>query len=50
MKLYDLFEVASPKPRHVWTKRGKHVEKRTEREPDTAIRGRTQLSVKDKDV
>jgi hypothetical protein len=47
MIIHDLFELASPKPKHVWSKRGKAVEKRVEREPDTRITGRTQLAVKD---
>jgi hypothetical protein len=50
MKLFDLFEFAGHKPKHVWTKRGKSVEKRVEHEPDNRITGRTQLAVKDKNV
>ncbi len=49
MILNDLFETATHKPRHVWSKRGKGVEKRVERATDTAIRQRAQLSLRKDD-
>lgn len=49
MILSQLFEVAASKQRHVWSKRGKHVEKRVERETDSTVKGRAQLSVRKDD-
>lgn len=49
MNIIDLFEYAQTHKRHVWSKRGKGIEKRVEKQSQPDIKGRTVIAVKKDD-
>lgn len=49
MQIIDLFEYAQKSTRHVWSKRGRGVEKRVEKRVQPDVKGRLQLAVRKDD-